>query len=137
MADEDEAGPEEDAETEGVDNVATKKGIRTKRVRAQTREERIREEYRGLLSRPSGRMLLWDILESLGAFGQRMQLTPTGFPSTEATLMKLGEERAGFRLYLSWIPYAPDQVQLMLQENETQLAESLNPRRRRTAAERE
>ena len=81
------------------------------------------------LSDPIGRRCLWDILQSTHAFDERFGVGPNGFPQPEATWMNAGEQRAGFRLYRSWMRYSPEGVLLMMQENDPLMQRAVMPRR--------
>lgn len=105
-----------------IPNAAEPKSLRRQRDTAKRREREAGEFWKQVFATPLGRREMWGILASGGAFEERFVAGPNGFPQPEATWCKAGEQRLAFRLYLSWMEYAPDDVALMVRENEPRLA---------------
>lgn len=102
-----------------------------KRIRDRAKRERAEaaEFWRGVFLSEVGRREMWAILNASGAFRERFANGPNGFPQPEATWAYSGEQRMGFRLYLTWLGLCPDHVAVMLKEHHPALAVVSKPRR--------
>lgn len=114
----------EDAEEDApqVPNAADRKHHRRIKDSAKRAEAGSAAFWAGVFDSETGRREMWDILAVSGAFRERFVTAgPQGFPQPEATWCNAGEQRLGFRLYLSWLRRCPDGVHKMLMENHADL----------------
>lgn len=105
--------------------------VRTLRKRITKRELRQRESdgfWRLVLGSTVGRRELWGLLAAAHTFDTVFACGPTGFPQSEATWFKAGEQQFGLRLYQSWLRLSPELVALMHAENDVRFAQPKSKR---------
>ena len=110
----------------GAPNVADAAHVvrrrRDTRRKARREEDERQEFWINVLSTPIGRREMWGILDAGHAFSERFATGPNGFPQPEATWKEAGEQSLAFRIYLSWLRLAPEEVALMMRENHPSLS---------------
>lgn len=99
-------------------NAASPRGIRRQIRRKETADEKSRRFWETMLADPVGRTEVWGLLEAAGWRAQAFEVTPTGFPSVEATWFKAGQREYGLWLYHKLSAIAPDGVRLMIEEHD-------------------
>lgn len=87
-------------------------------TKAKRKEREDREFFWMVVSSETGRRFLHSILKEAHAFETRFAAGPSGVPDPLASWMHFGEQQLGQRLYQTWHLKAPEQVMLMLRENE-------------------
>jgi hypothetical protein len=116
-----------DAEPEPADDaVDPEQQRRKKRKLARARDE-ADAFWRGVLGTQPGRREIWKILDAGHAFDQRFECGPSGFPQSEATWFRAGEQAFAWRLYdyLQTVDYMG--VYLMRCENDPRFVNAARP----------
>lgn len=93
------------------------------------------EFWRSTLGTEIGRRELYWLLSTMHFDRERFVESSNGSPLREATWAELGIQRIGFQLYRKWLGLAPEEMLLMLRENDPALRPPPKSVRRRRAAE--
>ena len=136
MSDEEDDPPFEGARdanaSASMPNAADPVKITRARQRAEFRVDQRADFWKKVLSDPSGRMVMWEVLAGMHTFEDRFATTPAGFPCPEATWFQAGEKAAGWRLYDALRKAAFEEVQQMHIELDPYFAEMKKTNRRKT-----
>lgn len=119
MSDENELPLEEPADDNPQDSAVDPKQRQRKILEKKLSDrdiERHAQEY--IFGTEAGRKFIWGILSEAHVFEIEFACGPNGAPQGEATFFKLGEQMLGQRLYQTWHAKFPEQVMLMLKEND-------------------
>ena len=98
---------------EGVGDAADETAIETVRRRQRKSKDEAGDFWRGVFADRVGRRVMWDLLQAAHTFETVFACGPNGFPQTEATWFKAGEQGFGLRLYHTWLKIDPDGVRQM------------------------
>lgn len=93
------------------------------------------EFWRGTLGTEIGRREMYALIATMHFDKERFVESTNGSPVREATWAELGIQRIGFQLYRKWLGLAPDEVLLMLRENDPALQPAPKPIRRKREPE--
>lgn len=96
-------------------SIQTVKKLERRKKRAQRESD---EFWRGIFSTEIGRREMWNWLSVMHPFEVRLGYGPVGFPDERETWMRLSEQLLGQRVYQTWQSRFPDEIALMLQEND-------------------
>lgn len=119
--------PEELPPLEPSEGVGSKKAVRKRTRRLKAAAEESEEFWRAAFSSKVGRREMWRLLQFLHPFETRHVSGPNGFPAQQATLMALGEQQMGVRIYRWWMKMDRDGVALMEAENDPEMSTSEKP----------
>lgn len=82
-------------------------------------EEQQAEVFWGrVFADPIGRREMWRLLAKLHPFNVQIGTTPSYFPDERKTWMELAVQLAGQHIYQEWFARFPDEISLMLCEND-------------------
>jgi len=107
MADDEPENPPDDDESgeqqqpSPLDNAASPKAQRKRRLGKKLLERETADFWSGVLSTEIGRREIWRLLNDGHAFDERFACGPNGFPQPEATWFQAGESSFARRLYLT------------------------------------
>ncbi len=102
-------------------DAASVEQFHAKEDEAERKARELRELEAALFAHETGRRLLWGILDLLHPFRTTFGETPVGFPDGNATFYHLGQQQAGLALYRKWHAAHPDEVAMMMRENDVHL----------------
>lgn len=111
LPDVDESGPDQDAVDAG-----TKRGTRKQRERKRTNADIEAGFWREVLKSEDGRAVIWRHLNRAGTFATPFAVGPNGFPQSEATWFKAGQQALGLELYQNLMRIDYLGVHAMLQQ---------------------
>ena len=94
LPDVDDTGPDADAVDAG-----TKRGTRKQRDKKRTDSDVEAGFWREVLKSEDGRAVVFRFLMRAGTFTAPFAVGPNGFPQTEATFFKAGQQALGLELY--------------------------------------
>lgn len=90
-----------------------------KETQAKIDEENALNFWRAVLTNPTGRREIWNILQNdTKAFEDRFGCGPNGFPNPEASWFHAGEKAVGMRFYIKLMSIDPQSIVLMHSEND-------------------
>lgn len=108
--------PDEILDTEApspvAEDIGDAKAVSDRKARLGRRQKRVDDGLRLLLESQSGRLWLWDLLESCHCFASPFQ---PGQPDSSA--FRCGEQNVGLRLIAQITRVQPDAFILMMKEN--------------------
>ncbi len=114
----DEDLPDDDLPESPNPNAATGKGVRRQKEKLKNQDQLVREFWKAVLADPIGRSEVWRILKTGGAFTAPFACGPTGFPQSEATFFKAGQQALVLGEYHRLLRLDFDGIKLMLDEND-------------------
>jgi hypothetical protein len=104
-----------------IANAADEKGIRRQKTKSTRAKNEAAEFWKLVFESPVGRREMWGILQNGDAFGERYKVAADGSYDPVLAARHAGEQALAFRLYLTWMKFAPGSVALMVQENDPQM----------------
>ena len=130
MADPDDDEPEAPSLTIEAPTVNAADPVEQRRraTRAELEDREAKEFWRTVFASEIGRREMWKLLEFHHPFSTQHRVAPNGFPAEMASLMALGEQQLGVRIYRWWQTIDRDGVMRMELEN---AADMQPPKRRR------
>jgi hypothetical protein len=105
----------DDPEVETPD-AGSRSGVNKAREKARLRELETLEFWRAIMGHPTGRGIVWGLLQDAGTFEERFATGPNGFPQVEATWFHAGQQAFGLRLYLHLLKIVRSEVATMHDE---------------------
>lgn len=94
-------------------NAANRNVLSTQRRREKDRAKRARDDVRAVMSTPSGRRVMWQLLSDAGIFR-------TSFTGNSETFFREGARSLGLKVFTQIQENAPDLYMLMAQEAQTE-----------------
>lgn len=101
-----------------IPNAADAKSVARARQLARFKGDQRGDFWRMVMGYQVGRMVMWEMLTSMGTFQDRFATTPAGFECRDATMFQLGEKAVGQRLYQTLMLHDLDAVHLMHEEQD-------------------
>ena len=88
-----------DAPVVEIPDAGSRSGVNKAREKARLRELEVLEFWKAIMGHPTGRGIVWGLLQDAGTFEERFATGPNGFPQVEATWFHAGQQAFGLRLY--------------------------------------
>lgn len=109
-------------------DAASVRALRKRETKRQIAERESVTFWRAVFGSDIGRREMWGLLQATHAFETVFACGPNGFPQSEATWFKAGEQSVGQRLHQSWFKVAREGVMLMHDEYDPRFADSKKKR---------
>ena len=115
--------------TEGVDNAATRKGVRKQVERVKDDVRKYSDFWCAVLQTRNGREQVWNLLRDAHTF-ETVFATSGGLPNEQATWFEAGKQHFGLGLYHKLLSVDPEGVIQMHKDFDTRLPKPLPKGRR-------
>ena len=102
-----------------IPNAADAQGIARARQVSRFKGDQRGDFWRKTMADKVGRMVMWELLTSMGTFTDRFASTPAGFECRDATMFQAGEKATGQRLYSTLMLHDHAAVYLMHTEHDS------------------